>query len=68
MTDERDEVDKLAAELFRDVQKHQGYFFLGDGETFRTKAEFFNRVQGRLAHGLEACRKMQAFLRKHGRC
>lgn len=60
------EVERLADELFGAVQTNQGFFHVSDGETFPTKAQFFERIRGRLKHGSAACRKMQAFLRKHG--
>ena len=60
-------VDRLVDELFRQIEMHQGFFHTSDGETFETEDEFFRRINGRLAHGLEACRKMRAFLHKYGR-
>ena len=63
--DEKDEVDKLADELFRKVSKEQGYAFVSDGETFTTKAAFFERVRGRLEWNKAATRRMRDFLRKH---
>lgn len=59
-------VHLLVDDLFRAVQTNQGCFHVSDGETFASKAKFFERVRGRLTHGKEACRKMEAFLRKHG--
>lgn len=66
MEDKRKEVDRLVQELFGAVQTSQGYFYVSDGETFATRAEFFERIRGRLDWGREAVAKMNAFLRKHG--
>lgn len=63
--DERAQVDGLVDELWRKIELHQGYFFMSDGETFPTKAQFFERIRGRLEHGEEAVKKMRAFLKKH---
>ncbi len=63
---ERQEVEVLGEELFQKVQTSQGYFYVSDGETFATKAEFFERVRGRLQEGRKAVRLMAAFLRKYG--
>lgn len=63
---ERDEVLKLTDELFRAVEASQGYFFVSDGEEFDTKAEFFERIRGRLEHGHAAVRVMTRFLNKYG--
>lgn len=65
-TDERKQVSALTDELFKEIHGAQGYFYLSDGETFLTRAEFFARIRGRLRHGQEAVRIMQAFLRRHG--
>lgn len=64
--DETMEVAKLVDDLFAKVQKNQGHFHISDGETFASKAKFFERIRGRLAHGKQAVRVMEAFLRKHG--
>lgn len=64
--DETMEVCRLADQLFALVERDQGYFHQSDGETFASKAKFFARIRGRLAHGKEAVRKMEAFLEKHG--
>lgn len=56
----------LVDDLFRAVETNQGLFHVSDGETFASKAKFFERVRGRLTHGREAVRKMEGFLRKHG--
>jgi hypothetical protein len=63
---ERDEVHALVFELFDKIQTAQGMFHVSDGEVFDTKAEFFERVRGRLAWGRRACEEMRAFLKKHG--
>jgi hypothetical protein len=60
-----DGIEKLVDELFRQVEPHQGYLHVSDGEYFQTREELFSRIHGRLAHGLEACRRMQAWLKKH---
>lgn len=65
-SDERKEVAELTDELFRQIQGEQGFFYVSDGETFPTKAQFFERIRGRLAHGKEAVRIMQSFLKRHG--
>ncbi len=59
------DVDKLADELFREVQRSQGFFFVSDGETFPTKEQFFERIRGRLEHGRDAVHIMNRFLRKY---
>jgi hypothetical protein len=64
--DETMEVARMAADLFRKVETHQGYFHVSDGEMFASKAKFFERIRGRLNHGRRAVHKMEAFLRKHG--
>lgn len=64
--DERAAVEALVNSLFALVETHQGYFHVSDGETFATRAEFFGRVRGRLAHGRAAVSEMESFLRKHG--
>lgn len=64
--DETTRVSLLVDDLFRAVETDQGYFYVSDGETFASSAKFFERVRGRLKHGKEATRKMEAFLRKHG--
>lgn len=64
--DETMEVCRLTDELFAKVQTDQGYFHMSDGETFASKAKFFARIRGRLTHGKDAVRKMEAFLKKHG--
>jgi len=56
---EHDEVRRLTDELFRLVEQSQGYFFVSDGEDFETKAEFFERIRGRLAWGRSAVAKMR---------
>lgn len=63
--DERAEVDGLVNELFHRVQKEQGYAHVSDGETFATKAEFFQRIRGRLEWSKAASRRMRAFLKKY---
>jgi hypothetical protein len=60
------EVARLVEELFALVQGHQGYFHISDGETFASKAKFFERIRGRLHHGKQAVRLMEGFLKKHG--
>lgn len=65
--DERKAVDALADELFQAVEEAQGYAFISDGETFRTTAEFFNRVQGRLAWSRLSVELIEKFLVKHGK-
>jgi hypothetical protein len=62
---ERQEVSRLTDELFRAVELPQGYFHISDGETFATKAEFFERIRGRLRHGRAAVHAMEAFLDKY---
>ena len=64
--DERAEVTKLVDELFRTVEKPQGFAHCSDGETFGTKVDFFVRVRGRLEWSKAATRRIRAFLRKHG--
>lgn len=64
--DETMQVALLADDLFKKVETHQGYFHVSDGETFASRAKFFDRIRGRLSHGKEAVRQMEAFLRKHG--
>lgn len=64
--DETMRVSLLAADLFRKVKMHQGYFHVSDGETFASSAKFFERIRGRLSHGKQAVRLMEDFLRKHG--
>lgn len=64
--DETMRVALLVDDLFRAVETDQGFFHVSDGETFASGAKFFERIRGRLTHGKEACRKMEAFLRKHG--
>lgn len=66
MSDEATDVKELADELFRKVEKAQGFAFCSDGETFPTKAQFFARIRGRLEWNKAATRYMRAFLRKHG--
>lgn len=66
MSADRAAVELLAVELFAEVQTDQGYFFVSDGESFPTTAEFFQRVRGRLKYGERAVRKMRAFLKRHG--
>lgn len=63
---EREQVAKLADELFAAVELHQGFFHISDGENFDTLGEFWERIRGRLAHGRKACRIMADFLAKHG--
>jgi len=60
------DVTKLVDELFQKVQLEQGHAFVSDGETFPTKAEFFQRIRGRLEWSKAATRRMRAFLKKHG--
>jgi hypothetical protein len=64
--DEAKYVALLVDDLFAAVQGPQGYFHVSDGECFATSAELFERIRGRLQHGKEAVRLMEAFLRKHG--
>jgi len=64
--DETMEVCRLVDQLFHVVERDQAYFHMSDGEMFASKAKFFARIRGRLAHGREAVRKMEAFLEKHG--
>lgn len=64
--DQRREVEALGAELFKIVETDQGHFFVSDGETFPTTAQFFERIRGRLEYGRRSVRKMAAFLRKYG--
>ncbi len=66
MSDEGHKVQDLADELLESVETAQGYFFVSDGETFPTTAQFFERIRGRLEYGKLAVRKMRAFLKKHG--
>lgn len=60
------EIDKLADELFSDIQRAQGYAYVSDGETFKTKSKFFERVRGRLEWQKEGVEIMVAFLERHG--
>lgn len=63
---EKEQVDVLADELFRKIEKSQGMAFVSDGETFSTRAQFFERIRGRLQWQREGVRVMSAFLRKYG--
>ncbi len=63
---QRKEVERLADELFSKVQRAQGYAFCSDGETFPTKAAFFERIRGRLEYNKKASRIMSTFLRRYG--
>ena len=65
VSDESKEVDALVADLFAKVQKAQGFAFCSDGETFQTKAELFERIQGRLEWNREASKIMSRWLRKY---
>lgn len=60
------EVHKLADELFRKVEKEQGFAFVSDGETFATKEEFFERIRWRYEWSRAASRRIRAFLKAHG--
>lgn len=60
------DVDKLVDELFHAVQMEQGLGFVGDGETFAGRADFFRRIRGRLEWNRAAVRKMRNFLKKYG--
>jgi hypothetical protein len=62
---ESKEVDKLVDDLLHRVQRAQGFAFCSDGETFKTKAELFERIRGRLEWNKEASRILSAWLRKH---
>lgn len=64
--DESAEVDLLTDELFTEIQRAQGFAFFSDGETFRTKAEFFERVRGRLEWQKRGLVIMTRFLKRHG--
>lgn len=59
-------VFKLADELFSEIERDQGYFFVSDGEHFATPELFFERVRGRLKHGKRAVMVMERFLKRHG--
>jgi hypothetical protein len=52
--------------LFSDIQRAQGYAYVSDGETFKTKAKFFERIRGRLLWQKKGVEIMTAFLEKHG--
>jgi hypothetical protein len=62
----RKQIDALADELFRTVEKSQGQAFISDGwNGSMTKAEFFEWVQDRLDWNNEASNEIRKFLRKH---
>lgn len=66
MASERDDVEALADELFGKIQTAQGMSYISDGEHFETKAQFFERLRGRLSWQREGVKIIAAFLRKHG--
>jgi hypothetical protein len=61
-----EEIQNLNDEIFNAIEESQGYFHVSDGECFATKAEFFERMRGRLRFGRKACRILAAFLKRHG--
>jgi hypothetical protein len=65
-TREQRKIERLAAQLFRMVEKSQGYFYVSDGETAKTVDALFAKVRMRLQHGEEAVSQMKTFLALHG--
>jgi len=60
-------VELLADELFRRVEKAQGFAFISDAEgAGMTRQQFFERVRGRLAWSVKSCQGITNFLRKYG--
>lgn len=62
----KSDVERLNDELFRRIERAQGYFFVSDGENMPTKTAFFDRMRGRLREGRKAVRILERFLRKYG--
>lgn len=61
-----DEVRRLADELFRAVEKSQGFAFISDGEgAGMTKQQFFERIRGRLDWSHKATEEIKKFLKKY---
>ena len=59
-------VEALTAELFRAIERAQGYAFHSDGAMFRTPEEFFARVRGRRDWAIEVVQIYGRFLAKYG--
>ena len=60
-------VEKLNNELFRKIERSQGYFFVSDGEEFPTVDAYLDRLRGRLEHGEAAVKIMRDFIKKHSK-
>jgi len=60
-------VDQLCDELFLAVEHSQGFAFISDAEgATMTRAQFFERIRGRLAWTEKSAKIIRNFLFKYG--